>query len=137
MGDLSKDFSSAEFACPDCGKVGSINPTLVQGLQELRDLAQLPVKIHSGWRCPEHNAAVGGQGKSQHLLGTAADISIGNIDEFKMFALAEQIIPFRDGGIGVYKGFIHVDVRLERARWARLANGNYSGISNYVLEVSV
>jgi uncharacterized protein YcbK (DUF882 family) len=129
MGDLSKNFSRHEFACRCCGRA-EINQRLVDALQELRDLAGLPVRVTSGYRCPEHNQAIGGATRSQHLLGTAADIVVRGMTPAEMYRLAEDIEVFRNGGIGVYpdKGFIHVDVRDGRARWGQL-DGKYVALA--------
>ena len=125
MGDLSKNFSRHEFECRCCGRA-EINQRLVDALQELRDLAGLPVRVTSGYRCSEHNQAIGGATRSQHLLGTAADIVVRGMIPAEMYRLAEDIEAFHNGGIGVYpdKGFIHVDVRDRRARWGQLG-GKY------------
>lgn len=45
-------------------------------LQPLRQHAQRPITISSGYRSPALNAAVGGATNSQHMLGQAADIAI-------------------------------------------------------------
>ena len=129
MGDLSKNFSRHEFACRCCGRA-DINQRLVDALQELRDLAGLPVRVTSGYRCQEHNQAIGGATRSQHLLGTAADIVVRGMTPAEMYRLAEDIEVFRNGGIGVYpdKGFIHVDVRDGRARWGQL-DGKYVALA--------
>jgi len=129
MGDLSKNFSRHEFACRCCDRA-EINQRLVDALQELRDLAGLPVRVTSGYRCSEHNRAIGGATRSQHLLGTAADISVRGMTPTEMYLLAEDVEAFRNGGIGVYpdKGFIHVDVRDGRARWGQL-DGKYVALA--------
>ena len=45
-------------------------------LQPLRDAMQEPIKIGSGYRCPQLNRAVGGVVNSQHTKGQAADLCI-------------------------------------------------------------
>jgi len=128
MGDmLSKDFSRAELACPDCGSC-LVTPDLVNALQALRDLAQVPIHVDSGYRCPAHNASVGGVSASQHTEGKAADIRIDGLNVHQMYVLACEIPAFNNGGIGLYDGgFIHVDVRGTRARWSRIA-GKYGPV---------
>lgn len=125
MGDLSRNFSKSEFACRCCGRA-EIDQRLVDALQELRDLAGAPVRVTSGYRCPDHNRAVGGAKQSRHLLGHAADIVIKSLSVAGMYELAEQVDAFRKGGIGVYpeRGFIHVDIREGRTRWGHL-DGKY------------
>jgi len=132
MGDLTKNFSRHEFACHCCGEV-KVDMRLVEALQKLRDLAGVPIRVVSGYRCPKHNAEVGGAKNSYHLRGMAADIVIGELDVYRMALLAEQIEEFRGGGLGIYPDvnppFIHVDVRDGRARWAKVG-GKYVAIAS-------
>ena len=128
MGDLSKNFSKAEFACSCCGQV-HVEPTLVAGLQALRERIGKPIHITSGYRCPKHNAAVGGVPKSQHLLGKAADIHVDGMSPAELYHQAAAIPAFHDGGIGLYpdQHFVHVDVRGFATRWAKLG-GKYVAV---------
>ena len=121
MGDVSLNFSRSEFKCKCCGET-KVDAHLVAALQELRDLAKVPITVISGYRCPKHNSAVGGAKASQHMLGKAADIVIKGLTPFEMFRLAERIEAFKNGGMGLYPshGFVHVDVRGHRSRWAKL-----------------
>lgn len=116
MGDLSKNFSKKELACKCCGKF-ILSLELIAGLQELRDRAKCPLHINSGTRCSKHNKEVGGTSNSQHLFGRAADVWADNLTPQELYKLAENIKVFRDGGIGLYNTFIHVDVRRGRSRW--------------------
>ena len=130
MGDLSRNFSKHEFRCR-CGcERAEINPRLVEALQELRDLADRPVRITSGYRCPDHNRAKGGKRRSQHLLGNAVDVVIDGLTPIEMYCLADKVSAFRNGGLGIYpnNGIIHVDVRDNYARWGRL-EGKYVSLA--------
>jgi uncharacterized protein YcbK (DUF882 family) len=133
MGDLSAHFSRTELECRCCGRL-QIDSRLLDGLEKLRALAGAPVVIHAGYRCPEHNAAVGGVPHSEHTSGLAADIALPGLSLQQMYELALQVPQFAQGGIGVYDGgFLHVDVREHRARWARVS-GRYVGIAALVRE---
>lgn len=115
-GMLSEHFAANEFACHcGCGTGGDkIHPRLIELLEQLRaNIGGLPLHINSGYRCPSHNAAVGGVPNSQHALGTAADVARPAGLSFGAFQWYVDQLPF--DGIGLYPGdmgdFIHVDVR--------------------------
>ena len=114
---LSKNFSRKEFECK-CG-CGLCNPSprLVQALQKLRDLIGRPITITSAHRCPKHNAKVGGVPNSQHVQGIAVDIQVKGMTPKEIAKCAETIKDFYAGGIGIYKTFVHLDVRTKQARW--------------------
>lgn len=126
MGDLSQNFSRAEFMCK-CGcHAVKVDTRLVTALQQLRDALNKPITINSAYRCPRHNAAVGGVANSEHPQGEAADIKVVGMTVRQLYAAAEKIPAFMNGGIGVYPegDFIHVDVRRGKARWGQL-HGKY------------
>lgn len=51
---------------------------VVEVLDPLRDAWGGPVTVTSGYRCKALNTAVGGVANSQHMLGQAADITVGS-----------------------------------------------------------
>lgn len=53
---------------------GNIEALVDNVLDPARRVFGGPVSVSSGYRCPKHNAEVGGVGGSQHLKGEAADI---------------------------------------------------------------
>ena len=121
---LTKNFTKAEFDSKD----GAVMPMYVYSnvlklageLQRLRDVVNKPIRINSAYRSPEHNAKVGGAVNSQHLFGRAADITIKDFTPKQVFDLIEGMIVFGDmlqGGLGLYKTFVHYDVRGTKARW--------------------
>jgi len=78
-------------------------------LQSLRDQWQMPMIITSGYRCPEHNKAVGGSPHSQHLEGRAADIAMtSGTERWEFLRLCYQ---HGFTGIGIHSKYIHLDTR--------------------------
>ncbi len=114
-GRLSEHFNDAEFACRCCGTV-RVNIFLISMLEQLRaNLGNKPIIITSGYRCPKHNQQVKGVSNSQHLYGNAADIVVSGITPGAVAAAAQKL---GFAGIGRYRAFTHVDVRLKGpARW--------------------
>lgn len=90
---------------------------LLEVLEDVRShFGDLPVVVNSGYRCPTHNKNVGGAKKSQHLLGTAADIVVKGVRPSDVYRYLD---PYHDGGLGRYGTFTHIDVRGSgRARWS-------------------
>lgn len=113
---LAKNFRVKEFACQDGSDPIFISPELVEVLQKIRTHFGMPVNINSGYRTAKHNNAVGGATYSQHLYGTAADITVTGVKPADVAAYAETLLP-NTGGIGIYSNFTHVDVRAVKARW--------------------
>lgn len=113
---ISKHFSSEEFACP-CESCQSyvVDDDLVALLETLRAHFGKPVHINSGYRCYEHNKAIGGVDRSQHRLGKAADIHVAGVSPKEVQVVADRLNP--NGGVGSYASFTHIDTRAEKARW--------------------
>lgn len=114
MTRLSEHFSKKEFACKHCGKITNIDPVLIAKLECLRAAnGNKPIFVTSGYRCPVHNKNVGGAVNSQHMKGKAVDIYVKE-NMAELIKLADRI--FAQGGMGVYKNFIHLDTSKKR-RW--------------------
>lgn len=105
------NFKESEFACSHCGGEG-VQAGLLDKLQAMRNEYGKPMRITSGYRCPQHPVEVKKTSSGAHVLGLAADIAVEGMEAHKILSLA-----FKHGftGIGVQqKGtgrFIHVDVR--------------------------
>ena len=121
---LTQNFSLQEFACKDGTQVpAELLPNvqkLAAQLQILRDYLGESIHINSGYRSPEHNKKVGGKKASQHLQAKAADITVKSKTPKQLAAIIEKLISegkLKFGGMGVYPGFVHVDIRNGKARW--------------------
>ena len=128
MGDLSKHFSRNEFRCKgtNCGGDGNncgfdnVSQELIDVLENLRETYQYTVKINSGCRCCEHNKAVGGEEKSKHTQGIAADIVVTGLSPAKVYQYLDQKYKGKYG-VGEYSGWVHIDVRKgPAARWRKV-----------------
>jgi uncharacterized protein YcbK (DUF882 family) len=111
---LTQNFRVREFACTDGSDPIFIDTELVNVLQKIRNHFG-KVTITSAYRTPTKNKAVGGTVYSQHLYGRAADIKVSGATPKKVAAYAETIL--KNGGIGIYKSFVHIDVRETKSRW--------------------
>lgn len=117
----AKYFNETEMACR-CGCGGNLCvDVLMDALDELRENVSAPITITSGYRCVDHNKAVGGEPNSQHVRGMAADIRIKGMTPQQMYLAARYVKRF--GGFGVGNNFLHVDVRTTFARWCYGPNG--------------
>lgn len=114
---LSANFHLREWTCK-CGKcqVQKVDPEMVEKLQRLREKLGCAVRVGSAYRCPSHNAAVGGVKNSTHLAGSAADCTSAVHSPAELADIAESMGIF--GGIGRYSTFTHLDNRKDGpARW--------------------
>ena len=106
---MFKYFTLEEFACKETGE-NEISEEFVHALDALRHEAGFPFVITSGYRSPRHSLEAkkpGGGG--QHTTGRAADIAVsGGVQRYLLVAAA---IKLGFSGIGVAKGFVHVDTR--------------------------
>lgn len=71
------------------------------------------IKILSAFRTPAHNKKIGGAQHSQHLQGRALDMVPPDgytVDDFyTTIKKLSEFTPIR--GIGLYKTFVHMDIR--------------------------
>ena len=121
---LTANFSLSEFACKDGRQVPAEYldnvKTLAANLQALRDAVGEPIHINSSYRPPDYNKKIGGEKNSQHLTASAADITIKSKSPKQVKGLIERLIKagkMKNGGIGLYPGFVHYDIRSAVARW--------------------
>ena len=112
----TKNFKVSEFACK-CGCGNRVQQKLIDMLQVIRDKAEIPVRVNSGYRCAEHNAKVGGVKGSQHIQGVAADISCSKGAKFLLKIVQEL---YAEGELPdlqfckEYSSWIHVDCGRKR-----------------------
>jgi len=121
---LTKNFHLLEFGCNDGTGVPSKYldnvKKLANNLQVLRDEIKQPIHINSSYRHPAYNKKIGGAKFSQHLTASASDITSKNITPKKLARTILKLIKegkMDEGGVGLYNGFVHYDIRGKKARW--------------------
>lgn len=107
------------------GVEGPLPPLLVDMLSVLQEGCgySRPLLVGSGFRTPRTNASLEGAAPASfHLRGSAADISVRGVAPLDL-GLAVWTLSQRFGfmGVGLYRGFVHVDIGPRRA-WTRLTS---------------
>lgn len=107
--DAYQNFKADEFNCSHCGK-NEMKADFMLKLQTLRSVYGKPMRVTSGYRCPEHPIEAKKAQPGAHASGCAVDIGVEGAEAHQLLKLA-----FAAGftGVGVQqKGagrFIHLD----------------------------
>lgn len=121
----SEHFLESELACHcGCGVNGTVQE-LLDALEAFRSLVGAPVTLDCAYRCPAHNAKIGGAPKSQHVLGRAADVKVKGKTARDLYGIALQVPAIRGLGVDDHKQYLHLDVRRTEtlAQWCYSKTG--------------
>jgi zinc D-Ala-D-Ala carboxypeptidase len=107
-------------------------------LQPIRDHFQKGVKVNSGYRSPDSNAAVGGSRTSDHCKGQAADIEIPGVPNAELaqwimdnLDYTQLILEFYTPGIPD-SGWVHVSYNPDNLKKQELTAMKVAGKTQYV-----
>lgn len=127
---ISKNFKLSEFTSsktaekqkidnePNAQERANIYTLVTEILQPIRDEFGKSIKINSGYRSKRLNNVVGGSETSQHLTGSAADITTYDSND-ELFKLILQMIDDGDITVGQliheygsdsYPAWIHISL---------------------------
>ena len=104
-------FSFDEMKCKHTGEC-DMNPDFMDILQNIRDDYGRPLKITSGYRATTHPEELKKGSPGAHSHGRAVDIAMP-VYAFELVAIALKLGII---GIGISKGFIHLDVATHATR---------------------
>ena len=91
---------------PD-GVEGNLVSLVEEVLEPVRERLGRPIIVNSGYRCPIHNAAVGGVANSQHLRGEAADLHC--YDNRRLARIIVELGKFDQ--VILYPTFVHISFK--------------------------
>ena len=129
---VSPHIRLKEFQCKDRSDKVLYSTELMSMLEKLRAYGGFTVHINSGYRSPSYNRKIGGASKSQHTLGTAADIVVkknGKTVLAKKICCLCQDLGFK-GVAYISESAVHVDMRssgLYRGDERKGYSGNVGG----------
>ena len=103
-----KYFKKAEFDCQHTGN-NEMKLEFLRALEQLREACGFPFVITSGYRDPSHPIEAKKSTVGTHAQGIACDIAVNGGNQ--RFIIAQEAAKLGFGGIGVAKGFMHVDTR--------------------------
>jgi len=113
---ISGHIMLSEYRCPCCAVIpydteSPAHRELFQAYEAIRTTLNRPLRITSGFRCPKHNADIGGEPLSVHLFGLALDIDAVDVGEVETLVTAVNLVtPNLRMGVYTKKGtFIHID----------------------------
>ena len=82
-------------------------PDFLAMLDKAREIAEVPFRLSSAYRCEKHNEAVGGVEDSAHTKGRAVDIIARS--GFERWRIDYGLVKAGFTRIGMSQKFIHVD----------------------------
>ena len=102
---MNNYFTESELKCKCCWKL-IIDQDFLNRLNRAREIAGFPFNVNSGYRCKNHNRAVGST-SINHEIGKAADIKCS--DSLDRYLMVAAMIQAGILGIGIGKTFVHGD----------------------------
>jgi uncharacterized protein YcbK (DUF882 family) len=123
---LSEHFSLEEANCSDGSPVPS--EYLANAMQQAKNLEVLrfaiggmPIHVNSWYRSKKYNDSLpGASPNSEHLRARASDIWVTGVQPLTLYMIIEALIrlgQMEQGGLGLYKTFVHYDCRGTLKRW--------------------
>lgn len=125
-----KEFLINQWATPEEQKriFASMTTEVINNLRELSQnlqvisdtIGNVPITINIGFRPLWWELSRGRSGRSQHVLGKAADIVVQGMNPFQVAECIQNLIDkgkMKPGGLHAYDTFTHYDIRGRNARW--------------------
>ena len=106
-----RNFTAREMRCScPCGRA-DMDPDFMAALQRVREAYGRPMKVTSGFRCPDYNAKISKTGHDgPHTTGKAADVAVSGEGAYHLLhaAIGMLGIGMKQHGPHVTR-FLHLD----------------------------
>lgn len=107
-------FTRSELCCSHCGELAYFQERdVVEGVEELREACGFPLRITSGFRCPEHPAEQAKPAPGSHFRHQALDVALYG---YSVVELVSAALPLGYKGFGFsqrdanyVRRFVHID----------------------------
>ncbi|MBL0385920.1 hypothetical protein JJB07_04580 [Tumebacillus sp. ITR2] len=83
--NVAPNFQLGEFIAESTITSGVVDPMMIQHVQNARTRKGSAMSINSGYRTPNHNAAVGGASLSRHMWGDAVDVPATTTSDYNYY----------------------------------------------------
>ena len=103
-----KYFKIEDFDCQETGE-NEMDIGFIRKLDHLREACGFPFIITSGFRSKQHSIEQRKATPGTHAQGIAADIKVSGGSQ--RMQLVKHAVALGFPGVGVAKGFVHVDIR--------------------------
>jgi len=103
-----KYFKLEDFNCQETDE-NDMDFNFIKRLDNLRNACGFPFVITSGYRSPNHSIEAAKVNPGTHAQGIAVDIKVSGGSQ--RMRLVKQALALGFTGVGVAKGFVHVDAR--------------------------
>jgi len=136
--NVSENFTEKEYFNASYGTDNmtsfDYSSSVVLAAQIIRDHFNIPMKVTSSYRTPEHDKSKGRSGTGQHTKKRAGDFAFldsGNTmlmyhqDILNKGALYQKLRGAGINGFGLYDNFLHIDAR-ESGNQVDPKNGSYA-----------
>lgn len=105
---MSKYFAPSEFrACTPSCSIEQMDPRFLAQLDQVREVAGIPMVLNSAYRSPEWELKHGRAGSSAHCQGRAVDVRCNSYRN--RFRIVRAALACGIRRIGIGKSYVHLD----------------------------
>jgi uncharacterized protein YcbK (DUF882 family) len=130
----AKGRGLAALVKDDTVDMDNVRPETKDAFGRLQQALGTQLVINDGFRSPKANAKAGGATYSQHMHGTALDISVAGMSKAQRLKIIDEAFNAGFTGIGVGKNIIHIDQGSPRS-WGYVTAAGGGPVPEYAADL--